>query len=105
MTDTSLKGTPRVGPCLFLHPLFDSLLDRHPVPVPKVSVLKRVDCGVHDKNVILPALQFNQMFSFGGTVNSFVVVKRCPSHRESDKGSNERQGPTLGVRFTEVSVL
>ena len=25
-------------------------------------------------------------------------------HRESNKGSKERQGPILGVRFTEVSV-
>ena len=75
------------------------------VLVPKVSVLKRVDCRVQDKNFNLPALQFNQTFSFGGTVNSLVVVKKCPSHRESDKGSNERQGPTLGVRFTEMSVL
>ena len=29
----------------------------------------------------------------------------CPSYRESNKGGKERQGPTLGVRFTEVSVL
>ena len=27
------------------------------------------------------------------------------SYRESNKGSKERQGPTLGVRFTEVFVL
>ena len=33
------------------------------------------------------------------------VLERCPSYRESNKGSKERQGPTLGVRFTEVSVL
>ena len=32
------------------------------------------------------------------------VLQRCPSYRESNKGSKERQGPTLGVRFTEVSV-
>ena len=32
------------------------------------------------------------------------VLERCPSYRESNKGSKERQGPTLGVRFTEVSV-
>ena len=31
------------------------------------------------------------------------VLERCPSYRESNKGSKERQGPTLGVRFTEVS--
>ena len=32
------------------------------------------------------------------------VLERCPSYRESNKGSKERQGPTLSVRFTEVSV-
>ena len=32
------------------------------------------------------------------------VLERCPSYRESNKGSNEKQGPTVGVRFTEVSV-
>ena len=33
------------------------------------------------------------------------VLVRFPSYRESNKGSKERQGPTLGVRFTEVSIL
>ena len=32
------------------------------------------------------------------------VLERCPSDRESNKGSKERQGPTLCVRFREVSV-
>ena len=32
------------------------------------------------------------------------VLERCPSYRKSNKGSKERQGPTLSVRFTEVSV-
>ena len=32
------------------------------------------------------------------------VLEISPSYRESNKGSKERQGPTLGVRFTEVSV-
>ena len=32
------------------------------------------------------------------------ILERCPSYKESNKGSKERQGPTLGVRFTEVSV-
>ena len=32
------------------------------------------------------------------------VLERCPSYRESNKGSKERQGPTLGVCFREVSV-
>ena len=29
-------------------------------------------------------------------------LERCPSYRESNKRSKERQGPTLGVRFTGV---
>ena len=32
------------------------------------------------------------------------ILERCPSYRESNKGSKEKQGTTLGVRFTEVSV-
>ena len=32
------------------------------------------------------------------------VLQRCPSYRESNKESKERQEPTLGVRFTDVSV-
>ena len=32
------------------------------------------------------------------------VLERCPSYKESNKGSKERQGPTLGVRLIEVSV-
>ena len=33
------------------------------------------------------------------------VLERCPSYRESKKGSKERQGPTLGVRFTGVHLI
>ena len=33
------------------------------------------------------------------------VLQKCRSYRELNKGSKERQGSTLGVRFTEVSVL
>ena len=33
------------------------------------------------------------------------VFKRCLSRRESNKGCEERHGQTLGVRFSEVSVL
>ena len=32
------------------------------------------------------------------------VSERCPSYRESTKRSKERQGPTLGVHFSEVSI-
>ena len=33
------------------------------------------------------------------------VDQRCPSYKESNKASKERQGPALGVRLTEVCVL
>ena len=36
--------------------------------------------------------------------DTFGTGTKCPSYRESNKGSKERQGPSLGVRFTEVSV-
>ena len=32
------------------------------------------------------------------------ILERYPSYKESNKGNKQRQGPTLGVRFTEVSV-
>ena len=32
------------------------------------------------------------------------VSDRCPSYRESTKRDKERQGPTLGVHFSEVSL-
>ena len=37
--------------------------------------------------------------------DTFGTGTKCPSCRESNKRSEERQGPTLSVRFTEVSVL
>ena len=36
--------------------------------------------------------------------DTFGTGSKCPSYRESNKGSKERQGPTLGVRLIEVSV-
>ena len=33
------------------------------------------------------------------------ILQRCPSYRESNKGNKEKQGPSLDVLFTEVSVL
>ena len=49
-TDTALKRPPRVGSCLSLLLLLDSLLDGHTVPVPKVSILEGV---VHTVNPVL----------------------------------------------------
>ena len=34
-----------------------------------------------------------------------TILERCPSSSESTRRSKARQGPTLGVRFREVSVL
>ena len=34
-----------------------------------------------------------------------IGTKWCPSYKESEKKSKERQGPTLGVCFTEKSIL
>ena len=33
------------------------------------------------------------------------ILQRCPSYRESNKGSKERQGSTLGVHFTCVRLI
>ena len=38
------------------------------------------------------------------TTETFGTGPKCPSYKESNKMSKERQGPTLSVRFTEVSV-
>ena len=32
------------------------------------------------------------------------VLERSQSYKESNKGSKEKQGPTLGVRLIEVSI-
>ena len=33
------------------------------------------------------------------------MLQWCPCYRDLNKGSKERQGPTVGVHFTEVSML
>ena len=33
------------------------------------------------------------------------VVERSPSYKESNKGSKQRQGPTLGVHFSSVHLI
>ena len=52
--------------------------DLEPLPLPLQSTLSRTD--------------------------TFGTGTKCPSYRKSNRGSKERQGPTLGVRFTKVSV-
>ena len=44
---------------------------------------------------------------YGHLFDQYYVsaLERSPSYRESNKGSKENQGTTIGVRFTEVSVL
>ena len=33
------------------------------------------------------------------------ILERSPSYRASNKGSEEKRGPTLGVRFTGVRLI
>ena len=40
-----------------------------------------------------------------GLRHQVAMLERCLSYRESNKRSKERQGPILGVNFTEVSLL
>ena len=47
-------------------------------------------------------LTLSKTDTFGTSAVS--VLERSPSYRESNKGSKEKQGPTLGVHFIEVSV-
>ena len=48
----------------------------------------------------------NSMQSTVSKTCTFGTSTKCPSYRESNIGSKERQGPiTVCVRFTEVSVL
>ena len=48
-------------------------------------------------NIIKSTLSESDTFGTG--------LERCPSYRKSNRRSKERKGPTLGVRFTEVSIL
>ena len=54
--------------------------------------------------LILVVLQIKIQSTLSKT-ETFGTGTKCLSYRESNKGSKERQGPTLGVRFTEVSIL
>ena len=66
-------------------------------------------CGVVLCCFCLDLYLFVVVFALVITVNSLrrtlllAVLGRCPSFRESNKGSKEKKGPTLGVRFIEVS--
>ena len=53
-------------------------------------------------SVLQSALSKTDTFATG-TIKVFLL-ERCPSYRESTE-CKERQGPNLGVHFTEVSVL
>ena len=54
-----------------------------------------------------PLFKQIEIFSIQSTLSktdTFGTGTSCPSYRESNGGSKERQGPTLGVRLIEVSV-
>ena len=61
------------------------------------SIIIIAFCSLSNQKIILRST-LSKMDTYGtGT--------KCPSYRESNKGSQERQGPTLGVHFTEMYVL
>ena len=66
-------------------------------------------CGVVLCCFCLDLYLFVVVFALVITVNSLktdtvgAVLGRCPSFRESNKGSKEKKGPTLGVHFIEDS--
>ena len=51
-------------------------------------------------------LRESQIKGFKNGTDQFwvSVLPRCPSYRELNKGSQERQGPTLGVRPIESQI-
>ena len=58
-------------------------------------------------NALFDVQKINHIMQIQSTLSktdTFRTSTKCPSYRESNKGSQERQGPTLSVRFTEVSV-
>ena len=61
------------------------------------SIIIIVFCSLCNQKIILQST-LSKMDTYG-------MGTKCPSCRESNKGSKERQGPNLGVSFTEVSVL
>ena len=72
-------------------------------------------CRIRNTENLINAAAFNQINTVQSTLSktdtfrtgtkTVSVLERCLSYRESNKESKERQGPTLGVCFTEVSVL
>ena len=57
------------------------------------SIIIIAFCSLSNQKIILQST-LSKMDTYGtGT--------KCPSYRESNKGSKERRGPTLGVPFTE----
>ena len=73
---------------------------------PVYSTFNCLHCGL-----LLPNSQLELLGEFArslllGTVNHLLnrhlwTGTNCPSYRESNKGSKERQEQTLGVRFTD----
>ena len=73
----------RVGPCLSLLPLFEPLvkqtliLDRHIVPILKVSVLETVDCtasiNANTFHFLLISVRILQLFSRGAYQEFYMI--------------------------------
>ena len=72
-------------------------MQRSPLLQSEFSIIIIVFCSLCNQKIILQST-LSKMDTYGRD-------RKCLSYRESNKGSQERLGPTLGVHFTEVSVL
>ena len=67
------------------------------------DLLQWLDINYFMYPLTTPQLTLSKTDTFGaGTKKS--MLERCRSYKESNKTSKERQGPTVGVSFTDVSV-
>lgn len=55
-------------------------------------------------NFVSPQTKQFQIIKTYNVFKLFLYLESCPSYRDSTEGSKERQGPTKGVRFSEVFV-
>ena len=69
-----------------------------------VSIKAKHMCIHAASRAFLPLTRGFSVQSTLSRADIFGTGTKCPSYRESKKGSKERRGPTLGVRFSKVPV-
>ena len=74
--------------------------------VSKVHIWFQVEVNAFQTGEVMSRSAWNESWLCPFKMDTFGIgTKRCPSYKESNKKSKERQGPTLGVCFTEESIL